>query len=76
MGGVQFLAQADCSFQTLLQLSSETHPVSYPKITLDSYPNSKFFGSHSIEAENMWSLNVMPVETIYILYEDPEWLNQ
>ena len=48
MSGVQFLAQADCSFQTLLQLSSETHPVSYPKITLGSYPNSKFFGTVTV----------------------------
>ena len=33
---VQFLAQADCFFQTLLQPSYETHPVSYPKIILGS----------------------------------------
>ena len=39
------LAQADCFFQTLLQPSSETHPVSYPKITLGSYPNSNFSGT-------------------------------
>ena len=44
MSEVQFLAEADCSFQTLLQPSSETYPVSYPKITLGSYPNSKFYG--------------------------------
>ena len=42
MSGVQFLAQADCFFQTLLQPRPETHPVSYPKITLGSDPNSKF----------------------------------
>ena len=35
MSGVQFLAQADSFFQTLLLPS-------YPKITLSSYPNSKF----------------------------------
>jgi len=29
MSGVQFWAQADCFFQTLLQPSFETHPVSY-----------------------------------------------
>jgi len=45
MSRVQFLAQVDCFFQTLLQPSSETHPVSYPKITLGSYPNSKFSGT-------------------------------
>ena len=39
---VQFLAQADYFFQILLQPSSETHPVSYPKIILGSYPNSRF----------------------------------
>ena len=42
MSGVQFLAQGDCFFQTLLQSSSETHPVSYPQITLGSYPKCKF----------------------------------
>ena len=31
-------------FQTLLQPSSETHPVSYLKITLGSYANNKFSG--------------------------------
>ena len=44
MSGIQFLAQADCFFQTLLQPSFEIHPVSYPKITLGSYPNSQFSG--------------------------------
>ena len=44
MSGVQFLTQAGCFFQTLLQPSSETHPVSYPKITLGSYPNSTYSG--------------------------------
>ena len=44
MSGVQLLAQADCFFQNLLQPSSETHPVSYPEITLGSYPNSQFSG--------------------------------
>ena len=48
MSAVQFLAQADCFFQTLLQPSSETHPVSYPKITLGSYPNSKFSGTVTV----------------------------
>ena len=45
MSGVQFPAEADCFFQTLLQPSSQTHPVSYPKITLGSYPNCKFSGT-------------------------------
>jgi len=45
MRGVQFLAQANCFFQNLLLPSSETHPVSYPKITLGPYPNSKFSGA-------------------------------
>jgi len=57
MSGVQFLAKADCFFQTLLQPSSETHPVSYPKIILGSYPNNKFSGtvtiSHSIVTETV-----------------------
>ena len=48
MSGVQFLAQADCFFQTLLQPGSETQPVSYPKITLGSYPNSKFSGTVTV----------------------------
>jgi len=30
MSEVKFLAQADGFFQTMLQPSSETHPVSYP----------------------------------------------
>ena len=45
MSGVQFLAQGDCFFQTLLQPSCETQPVSYPKITLGPYPKSKFSGT-------------------------------
>ena len=46
MSGVQFLAQANCLFQTLLQPSSEAHPVCYPKSTLSSYcPYSKFSGT-------------------------------
>ena len=48
MSGVQFQAQADCFFQTLLQPTSETHPVSYPKIALGSYPNSKFSGTVTV----------------------------
>ena len=48
MSSVQFLAQADCFFQTLLQPSSETHPVSYLKITLGSYPDSKFSGTVTV----------------------------
>jgi len=48
MSGVQFLAQADCFFQNLLQPRSETHPVSYPKITLGSYPNGKFSGTVTV----------------------------
>jgi len=45
---VQFLKEADCFFQDLLQPSSETHPVSYPKITLGSYPESKFSGTVTV----------------------------
>ena len=48
MSAVQFLAQADCFFQTLLQSSSETHPVSYPKTTLSSYCDSKFPGTVTV----------------------------
>ena len=48
MSGVQFLAQADCFFQALMQPSSETEPVSYPNITLGSYPNSKFSGTDTV----------------------------
>ena len=39
MSGVQFLAEADRFFQTLLQPSSQTHPVSYSKITIGSIPD-------------------------------------
>jgi len=48
MCGVQFLAQADSFFQTLVQPSSETQPVSYPNITLGSYPNSKSSGTVTV----------------------------
>ena len=48
MSGVQFLAQADCFFHTLLQPSSETHPATYPKITPGSYPKSKFSGTVTV----------------------------
>ena len=48
MSAVQFPAQAGCFFQTLLQRSSETHPISYPKITLGSYPHSKFSGTVTV----------------------------
>jgi hypothetical protein len=48
MSAVQFLAPADGFFQTLLQPSSETHPVSHPKTTLGSYPNSKFSGTVTV----------------------------
>jgi len=69
MSGVQFLAQTDCFFQTLLQSSSETHPVSYPKITLGSYPQQQIFlKSHSIEIENLWSFIFMPVQRQFTFY--------
>ena len=77
MSGVQFLAQADCFFQILWQPSSETQPVSYPKITLGSYPNSKFSESHSIEAVDLWSLNIMPVRRQFTFYprSQHDWIN-
>ena len=54
MSGVQFLAEADCFFQTLLQHSSETQTVSHPKITLGSYPNfleqSQYWGWESVKS--------------------------
>jgi len=73
----QFLAQADCFFQILLQPTSKTHPVSYPKITLGSYPNNKFSGSHSTEAENLLSLNVMPVQRQFTFHPgiQYDWIN-
>ena len=73
----QFLAQADCFFQILLQPSSETHPVSYTKTTLGSYPNNKFSGSHSIETENLWSPIVMPVQRQFTFHPGTQydWIN-
>ena len=73
MSGVQFLAQADCFFQTLLQPSSENHQVSYPKIILGPF----FWNSHNIEAENLWSLNVMPVQRQFTFYPRTQydWIN-
>ena len=75
--GVQFLTKADCCFQILLQPSSETHPLSYPKTTLGIYPINKFSGSHSIEAENLWSLNIMPVQRQFTVYprNQQDWIN-
>ena len=77
MSGVQFLTKADCFFQSLLQPSSETYPVSYPKTTLGSYPNNKFSGSHTIEAENLRSLNFMPVQRQFTFYPRNQygWIN-
>jgi len=68
MSGIQFLAQADCFLQILLQPNSATHPVSCSKTTLGSYPNSKFSVSHTIEGENLWSLNVMPLQRQFTFY--------
>jgi len=48
MSAVQFLAQANCFSQNLLQPSSQTHPVSYPNNTLGSYPDSKFSGTVTV----------------------------
>ena len=75
MSGVQFLAQADCFFQTLLQPSSETHPVSLSEITLGSYPTANFW--NSTEAENLWSLKVMPVQRQFTFYPRTQydWIN-
>jgi len=45
MSGVQFLAQAGCFFQTLLQHNSEVQPVSHPKIILGSFlKQSQYWG--------------------------------
>ena len=72
----QFLAQAECFFQIVLWPSSETHPISYPKTTLGSYPN-KFSGSHSIEADKLWSPNVMPVQRQFTFHPGTQydWIN-
>ena len=74
---VQFPAQADCFFQTFLQPSSETHPVSYPKITLGSYPNSKFSVTVTVLRLRIWSLNVMPVQRQFTFYPRTQcdWIN-
>jgi len=43
MSAVQFLAQADCSFQNLLQHSSEARPNPYPKkLLLALTPTANF----------------------------------
>ena len=75
MSGVRFLAQADCFFQTLLQPSSETNPVSLSEITLGSYPTANFW--NSTEAENLWSLKVMPVQRQFTFYPRTQydWIN-
>ena len=77
MSGVQFLAEAECFFKTLLQPSSETRPVSCSNITLGSYPNSKFSGSHSIEAEILLSLKVMSIQRQFTFYPRThyDWIN-
>jgi len=73
----QFLAQADCFYQILLQPSSETHLVSYPKTILVSYPNNKFSGNHSTESENLWSPNVIPVQRQFTFHPGTQydWIN-
>ena len=71
MSAVQFPAQAGCFFQTLLQRSSETHPISYPKITLGSYPDSKFSGRVTVLRP------VVPLQRQFTFYPRTQydWIN-
>ena len=77
MSGVKFLAQADFLPNTVAaQLWNS------PSLLSKNYswllPQQQIFcNSHSIETENLWSLNVMPVQRQFTFYPRTQynWIN-
>jgi len=78
MSTVQFLAQGDCFFQTLVQPSSWNSPRLLPKNYSWLLPRQQIsWNGHGIEAENLWSLDVMPVHRQSTFYPRTQydWFN-
>ena len=77
LSGIQFLALIHCFFQTLLQTSCGTQPVSYPSSTFGSHPNKIYWSSHSIEVKNLWIFNVTPAQKHFTFYPRTQydWIN-
>ena len=73
MSGVQFQAQADCFFQTLLQPSSENHRLLSKNYSWLLPQQQIFWNSHSIEAENLLSPTVMPVQRQFTFYPTTQY---